>query len=188
MTGFSLASIRASLLQAPRIIEGLIASAPKEALAWREGEGAWTCVEVLCHLADGEITDWMPRVERIIDGGGRFAPYDREGGFTRYRGWTPNALVGEFGQRRRANVEKLDAFALTPAHLRLHGEHPEFGPVTLEQLLACWATHDFAHVAQISRILTRAFGEHVGPWRKYFSLLASTTPEPQVPDPQEHAG
>ncbi len=175
MTTVSLGSVRASLLQAPRIIEGLIASAPKDALTWREAEGAWTCVEVLCHLADGEITDWMPRVQRIVDGGGRFAPFDREGGFTRYRGWTANALVGEFGQLRRANVEKLDALALTPVHLQLRGEHPEFGPVTLEQLLACWATHDFAHVAQISRILTRAFGEHVGPWRKYFSLLQGAT-------------
>jgi len=45
--------------------------------------------------------------------------------------------------------------------------------VTLEQLLACWATHDMAHVSQISRVLTRAFGRDVGPWRKYFSLLQS---------------
>jgi hypothetical protein len=128
-------------------------------------------VEVLAHLADGEITDWMPRIERILDGGGRFAPYDREGGFARYAGWTADALVGEFGQLRRANLERLDRFALTAPHLRLMGEHPEFGPVTLEQLLATWAAHDMAHVAQLSRILTRAFGRHVGPWRRYFSIL-----------------
>jgi hypothetical protein len=28
-----------------------------------------------------------------------------------------------------------------------------------------------AHVAQLSRILARAFGRHVGPWTRYFSLL-----------------
>lgn len=174
MTNFSLSAVRASLLQAPRIVEGVIASAPKDALTWREADGAWTCIEVLCHLADGEITDWMPRVERILAGGGRFDPYDRVGGFTRYAGWTADRLVGEFAQLRRANVEKLDEFALTPLHMKLRGGHPEFGPVTLEQLLATWATHDFAHVAQLSRILTRAFGQHVGPWRKYFSLLANS--------------
>lgn len=171
MPTFSLSSARASLLQAPRIVEGLIASAPSDALTWREGAGAWTCVEVLCHLADGEITDWIPRVERILAGGGPFTPFDREGGFARYKGWSANQLVGEFAQLRRTNVEKIDHLGLTSVHLKLRGEHPEFGPVTLEQLLACWATHDFAHIAQISRILTRAFGEHVGPWRKYFSLL-----------------
>jgi hypothetical protein len=164
-------SVRQSLAQAPRIVEGLIAAAPPEALTWREADGAWNIVEVLCHLADGEITDWMPRVERILSGGGRFMPYDREGGFTRYRGWTAEALVGEFGQLRRANLEKLERLQISPPHLRLLGEHPEFGSVTLEQLLACWPTHDMAHVAQISRVLTRSFGRDVGPWTKYFSLL-----------------
>ena len=173
---FSLDSARTSLLQAPRIVEGLIASAPKDALTWREHDGAWNCVEVLCHLADGEITDWIPRVRRILDGAGRFTPFDREGGLARYAGWTADRLVGEFGQLRRANVETLDRFGLTPVHLALRGEHPEFGPVTLGQLVACWATHDLAHIAQISRILTRAFGEHVGPWRKYFSLLRDASP------------
>jgi hypothetical protein len=129
---------------------------------------------VLCHLSDAEITDWMPRLVCILDGGGRFPPFEREGGFRRYRGWTADALVGEFGRLRLANIEKLDRMNLTGSHLQLRGEHPEFGPVTLEQLIACWTTHDFAHIAQISRVLTRAFGGHVGPWRAYFSLLRGT--------------
>jgi uncharacterized damage-inducible protein DinB len=167
----NLVSVRQSLAQAPRIVEALVAAAPGEALTWREGEGTWNIVEVLCHLADGEITDWMPRVERILGGGGRFMPYDREGGFLRYRGWTAESLVGEFGQLRRANLDKLDRLRLSAPHLPLLGEHPEFGPVTLAQLLACWATHDMAHVSQIARLLTRSFGRDVGPWKKYFSLL-----------------
>ena len=166
-----LRDIRESLAQAPRIVEGLIAAAPAEALHWREAEGHWTIVEVLAHIADAEITDWMPRVERCLSGGGRFPPFDREGGFARYRGWTAEHLVGEFGQLRRANLEKLETFELSAPHLRLPGEHPEFGKVSLGQLLATWATHDMAHVAQMSRILTRSFGRHVGPWTKYFSLL-----------------
>ena len=167
----SIASIRESLSQTPRIVEGLIAAAPGPSLTWREADGHWHIHEVLCHIADGEITDWMPRVERILDDGGRFLPFDREGGFTRYRGWTAEALVGEFGQLRRANLDKLDTFHLSPSHLSLTGVHPEFGTVTLEQLLACWITHDMAHVAQIARLLTRSFGRDVGPWQKYFSLL-----------------
>ena len=169
--GLQLQAVRESLVQAPRIVEGLIAGAPAEALTWRETDGTWNVVEVLCHLADGEITDWMPRIERILSGGGRFIPFDREGGFIRYRGWTAESLVGEFGKLRRANLEKLDTLKLSAPHLRMTGEHPELGTVTLEQLLATWATHDMAHVAQISRLLTRALGRHVGPWRKYFSLL-----------------
>jgi hypothetical protein len=44
-------------------------------------------------------------------------------------------------------------------------------PVTLGQLLACWVTHDLAHVTQIARVLVRYVGRDVGPWRAYFSLL-----------------
>ncbi|HXT29643.1 MAG TPA: DinB family protein [Vicinamibacterales bacterium] len=163
--------VRGSLAQTPRIVEGLVAAAPREALYWREADDTWNSVEVLCHLADGEITDWMPRIEKILSGGGRFTPFNREGGLARYRGWTAEALVGEFGQLRRANLEKLDNLNLTAPHLALTGQHPEFGTVTLSQLLACWATHDMAHIAQLSRLQTRSFGRHVGPWRKYFSLL-----------------
>lgn len=163
--------VRRSLAQTPRIIEGLIAAAPPDTLTFREADGAWHIVEVLSHIADAEITDWMPRLERILADGGRFMPFDREGGLTRYRGWTAEALVGEFGQLRRANLDKLDTFQLSAEHMPMTGIHPEFGEVTLEQLLACWAAHDAAHIAQISRLLTRSFGRHVGPWRKYFSLL-----------------
>jgi hypothetical protein len=167
----SIAQVRESLEQAPRVVEGLMAGAPRDVLDWRETAGAWTPWEVLAHLADGEITDWMPRVECIVAGEGRFPPYDRDGGVARYRGWTAEALVGEFGQRRRANLEALDRLNLGVSHLKLTGVHPEFGRVTLAQLLATWATHDMAHVAQLSRILARGFGRHVGPWAKYFSLL-----------------
>ena len=74
MAHLPIAHVRESLTQGPRIVEGLIAAAPVEALEWREAPGAWTPVEVLAHLADGEITDWMPRVEKILAGGGRFGP------------------------------------------------------------------------------------------------------------------
>jgi hypothetical protein len=171
MTTVSMNAVRQSLEKAPGIVEGLVAAAPPGALVWREAEDRWNAVEVLAHLADGEITDWMPRIELMLSGGGRFTPFDRTGGFVRYRGWSAMSLVGEFAQLRRANLKKLDAMRLSPLHLSLTGEHPELGTVTMAQLLACWATHDMAHVAQITRGFTRWFGRAVGPWTKYFSLL-----------------
>lgn len=164
-------TVRASLLQAPRVIEGLVAGAPRDVLRWREGPRAWTIVEVLAHMADAEITDWPPRVDAILHGDGRFPPFDREAGFARYRGWTAEALVGEFGQRRRANVDALDRASLSTTELRRTGEHPEFGAVTLAQLLATWAAHDMAHVSQVARIRVRGLAGQVGPWTRYFSLL-----------------
>jgi len=60
---------------------------------------------------------------------------------------------------------------LTPEQLSLAGEHPEFGVVTLEQLLATWVVHDLGHIAQIGRVLAKRYAADVGPWRAYLPVL-----------------
>ena len=104
---------------------------------WRDGEGTLDLVEVLCHLADGEITDWMPRVERILSrrrpvhavrSRGRLHALPRLDGRRR---WSASSASCAARTWRSSIVSTLSA-----PHLRLTGEHPEFGPVTLQQLLA----------------------------------------------------
>lgn len=163
------------LLATPASLRALVAGAPPAALRFREEPSAWTILEVVAHVTDAEVVDWMPRIETILgDGTGdtrTFAPFDRRGGFTRYKGWPLRDLLLEFDRLRRQNVERFLSFRVKPESLQRTGRHPELGQVTLEQLLACWTTHDCAHLAQIARILTRYFGADVGPWKAYFSLL-----------------
>jgi uncharacterized damage-inducible protein DinB len=168
-----LTEARAVLARTPTVLRHLVEPAGEAAREFREAPGSWTVREVLCHLADGDIADWMPRVVVILSGRSdtRFTPFDREAGFTRYRGWTVTALLDEFERRRADSLAQFDAFQMSPDALARTGVHPEFGTVTLEQLIACWVTHDCAHVSQIARVLTRHFGTRVGPWKKYFSLL-----------------
>lgn len=172
---FSLVEGVEQLRSAPASLRAVTAGVSSPALAFREEKSAWTIVEVVSHMADGEVVDWLPRIEIVLsDGPDRvFTPFDRKGGFTRYKGWSLRDLVEEFDRLRRENVERLLSFKLRPEALERTGVHPELGEVTLEQLIACWVTHDCAHLAQISRILTRYFGANVGPWRAYFSLLRS---------------
>jgi hypothetical protein len=169
-------NIRNTLSATPSILRGLIEAAPPAAIEFQEAPGTWTPRQVLCHVADGEVTDWMPRVELIISPGDAktFVPYDREGGFTRYAGWTVHDLLAELDRLRTANLARLATLDLGEADLMRTGIHPDLGVVTLAQLLACWATHDLAHVAQITRTVVRFMGPQVGPWRKYFSLLSGS--------------
>jgi hypothetical protein len=60
---------------------------------------------------------------------------------------------------------------LTDVELALEGEHPEFGAVTLRQLLATWVAHDLGHLVQINRVLARQYRDAVGPWRAYLSVM-----------------
>jgi hypothetical protein len=170
----SLADVRKVLSTTPAAIRALVAGAPDSALDFRETPGAWTPLQVLCHVTDGEVTDWMPRLDVILSPGEPriFTPFDREAGFRVYAGWSAEQVLVELDRLRAANLERLDALNLQEADLRRTGSHPELGVVTATQLLACWATHDLAHIAQISRSLVRFFGPQVGPWRQYFSLLA----------------
>src|SRR3954469_2409343 len=70
-----------TLSRTPIVMRALLTGASPAALAFREAADAWTAHEVLCHVTDGEETDWRPRVAAIMAGGERrFAPFDRLGG------------------------------------------------------------------------------------------------------------
>ena len=175
-----LTDVRAPLQHTPAVLGALLRPLPVHLLDVNEGAGTWSARLVLCHLIWGEVDDWIPRVRGILAHGpaSPFTPFDREHGFSRYAGWSLDALLEEFARLRAENLGELDRLQITPEMLALEGRHPDLGPVTLEQLLATWATHDYAHVAQIARVLTRHYGQFAGPWRKYFSLLATQRATP----------
>jgi hypothetical protein len=170
---FSFAGVRRSLESTPAALGALLRPLPPDLLHVNEGPDTWSPFQIVCHLAWGECDDWVPRAKRILTDGDSvpFAPFDREHGFERYAGWSLDALLEEFARLRRESLAEIDRIQLGSAQLARQGRHPELGRVTLEQLLATWVTHDYAHVAQIARVLTRHHGQFVGPWRRYFSLL-----------------
>ncbi len=51
--------------------------------------------------------------------------------------------------------------------------HPEFGSVTLAQLLATWVAHDLDHLMQIARIMGKRYIQAAGPWHAYLRVLRS---------------
>jgi hypothetical protein len=60
---------------------------------------------------------------------------------------------------------------LSVGDFRLTGEHPTFGAVTAEQLLATWVAHDLGHLAQISRVMAKQYRDAVGPWQAFLPVL-----------------
>jgi len=130
-------------------------------------------LDILRHLVWCEVDDWIPRVRLIREHGTAqvFRPFDREEGFRRYANWQVPRLLDEFSRLRAADLLDIDQLSLGPTDLAAKGRHPEFGPVTLEQMLATWMTHDLAHLTQVARVLTKDSGRHIGPWRAYFSML-----------------
>lgn len=138
-----------------------------------EGQDSWSPYVIVGHLIHGERTDWIPRARIILEQGAdrRFTPYDRFAQFHESKGKSLAALLDEFDQLRADNLRTLASWRLTEHQLLLEGEHPEFGHVTLRQLLATWVAHDLGHVAQVARVMARQYRNAVGPWRAYLPIL-----------------
>jgi hypothetical protein len=82
-------------------------------------------------------------------------------------------LLEEFERLRKKNVAYLKSKKLSSTDLELTGIHPEFGTVTLSQMLSTWTVHDLNHIAQLSRIMAKQYKEAVGPWIGYLRILQS---------------
>jgi hypothetical protein len=159
------------LERTPAVLAALLDDLPDEWTRVNEGPETWTPREVVSHLIHGERTDWIPRARIIIrqESYRRFDPFDRFAELKSER--RLGDLLEEFEQLRSGNIATLRGWNLRPKDMELTGEHPEFGTVTMRQLLATWVVHDLSHIAQITRTMARAYTTAVGPWTAYFRVL-----------------
>ena len=142
-----------------------------------EGPETWSPYVILGHLVHGERADWIPRAQLILSRGAsrRFPPFDRLAQFHESQGKSLSDLLDEFRRLRAESLATLVAWRLTDAELALDGEHPEFGAVTLRQLLATWVVHDLGHIAQTARVMAKQYREAIGPWRAYLPIVTDRT-------------
>jgi hypothetical protein len=170
---FDLAQGIAVLERTPHALHAALAGLGTAWIDATEGPETWSPYIILGHLTHAERTDWIPRAQIILAQGAdrRFTPFDRFAQFRESQGKSLADLLEEFSRLRADNVATLAGWRLTDAELALEGEHPEFGAVTLRQLLATWVAHDLGHVAQIARVMAKQYREAVGPWRAYLPVL-----------------
>jgi hypothetical protein len=163
----------AILDRTPAALHAMLAGLPPEWTTATEGHETWSAYDVLGHLIHGERTDWIPRARVILARGAdrRFTPFDRFAQFRESGGKSLSELLDEFAGLRADNLATLIGWRLTESQLALEGEHPEFGAVTLRQLLATWVAHDLGHIAQIARVMAKQYRAAVGPWRAYLPVL-----------------
>jgi len=172
-TRFELGEANAVLARTPAVLRAWLAELPEPWTRLDEGPDTWSAFDIVGHLIDGEETDWIPRARIILEQGAdrRFVPFDR---FRHLRDQTPLAgRLDVFASLRAENLTTLRGWSLTAAQLALTGVHPEFGEVTLEQLLATWVAHDLDHLMQIARIMGRRYAVAAGPWSAYLRVLRS---------------
>jgi uncharacterized damage-inducible protein DinB len=161
------------LRSTPQVLRSWLSNLPDPWITRNEGPDTWSPYDIVGHLIHGERTDWIPRVELLLEHGATraFTPFDRFAQFRDSQGKSLGQLLDTFAELRGSNVERLMSLRLTREDLRRPGLHPELGPVTLGQLLATWVVHDLNHVGQIARVMGRQYEREVGPWIEYLPLL-----------------
>jgi uncharacterized damage-inducible protein DinB len=168
-----LEDVRDILRRTPSTLNLLLHDLPEPWLTTNEGPDTWSPYDVVGHLIHGEETDWIPRAKMILeDGESRaFTPFNREAMFENSQGKTIAELLHTFAQLRTESLQQLEELNLTPELLEKRGLHPELGSVTLNQLLATWVVHDLSHIGQIARVMSKQYGDAVGPWKAYLPVL-----------------
>jgi len=170
---FNLFEIQLILSRTPLLLNQLLSELPEEWIKNNEGENTWSPYDIVGHLIHGEKTDWIPRAKIILENGAdkNFEPYDRFAQFENSKGKTIGTLLSEFGELRNRNIDELKKMNLSAEQLELEGIHPEFGKVTLKELLSTWLVHDLNHINQITRVLATNYKKKVGPWIQYISFM-----------------
>lgn len=162
------------LTRTPATLNTLLRDLPEAWTTATEGPGTWSPYVIIGHLIHGEKTDWMTRLEIILEHGPTrpFDPFDREAQLNENTATPLATLLDEFAALRRQNLARLSELNLQPEHLELVGTHPALGPVTARQLLATWTAHDLAHILQVSRVMAKRYKLEVGPWAQYLSVMS----------------
>jgi uncharacterized damage-inducible protein DinB len=163
------------LARTPTVLDALLAGLPEEWLHRTDGPGTWSAYDIVGHLLHGEATNWLPRTRMILEygTGRRFEPFDREAMLAEAR-QPGEVLLARFRAARQASLDELGSLELTAEDADRRGQHPEFGEVTLGQVLATWVAHDLTHLGQVAEVLARRYRDDVGPYRAYLPALDRT--------------
>lgn len=161
------------LARTPKVLHHLLQEINEPMELGNEGLNTWSPFDIVGHLIHGEETDWIPRIEIILEQGDNltFTPFDRFAQFKNSQGKTMSQLLSEFNTRRHSNLDYLKSKNLTRENLELPGIHPELGPVKLKEVIAAWVVHDLGHIAQISRVMAKQYKDEIGPWTKYMRVV-----------------
>ena len=160
------------LRRTPDVLHALLGGLGDTWTSTPDTPGGWRPRDVVGHLISGELEDWIPRTQRILEQGTAktFDAFDRFAHEGRDDDATLDQLLIRFAELRAANLVRLDEL-VQDSDLDRRGLHPALGEVTLRELLATWAVHDLDHVAQVYAGMAGSHDRDVGPWKVYLGIL-----------------
>lgn len=161
----------ADLLESSATIVAAELRALGDQSGWRFDPGEWSANECVGHLIEAERRGFAGRIRQILA-----APPDEPATLV---AWDPpavaaarqdelaegSALADEFVAMRSASVELVRG--LRAVDLPRHGNHPEVGPLRVDELLGEWVHHDRNHIRQLLEVTQRRVWDQMGNARRF---------------------
>ncbi len=162
-----------ALERTPQALRALLAGLSPAWTDATEGPETWSSRMVVVHLIHAERDNWIPRARVILEHGASrpFPPFDRSPPLEELAGVEMTALLDQLVRLRAESLATLASWKLGDAELAREGDHPQFGRVTLRQLLSTWTAHDLAHLGQVARVMAKQYRDAVGPWRAFLPIM-----------------
>ncbi len=151
---FSPARLIDRLSRFPAMLAALLEGVGVQDARRRSPEGAWSIVEIVCHLCDEEREDFPSRLRALLEDPQRdWPPIDPEGWAVtrRYIERDPGERLVAFTAMRERNMEWVRAWADAADWGRMK-RHP-LGDLHAGDLLAAWCDHDLLHARQVLKRL-----------------------------------
>lgn len=148
---------RSELLDAyhstPLTLRALVAQADAGLVSGQPGQGDWSIIEIVTHLADAEDMV-LKRIERMLSEDDPDLPAYDPSELAEMSGYGSRDMTGELERFAALRGELAEILTgLDDAGWQRTGQHEEVGQITVEGMTAHMAAHDAVHLAQIARIL-----------------------------------
>jgi uncharacterized damage-inducible protein DinB len=110
----------------------------------------WSAAEILCHLADCELTFAFRLRQTLAEDNHTIQPFDQEKWAATYPGIAAAQALAAFSAMRDWNLKLIAKTLPTAADRKV--THPERGPMTFKTIVETMAGHDLNHLSQLQRI------------------------------------
>lgn len=148
----AIAELLAKLAGAPKQLERLTSGLSPRRSTTRPAPDKWSIKELACHLADCELVYGFRYRKILSEPDAALMPFDQDAWAKclQYQAQSLKSALAAFGALRQAHVA---LFRMLPEpDWDKSGQHPEYGPLTLRQLVSHLADHDQTHLAQLERL------------------------------------
>ncbi len=138
----------------PQAVAAMCAGLTDDEARFKPPSGAWSILEIVCHLVDEETDDFRARLRLTQeDPAAPWPATDPEGWAIKreYLKQDLGAKLRQFAAERDKTISWLAS--LQSPDWQVAYNHPRVGPIRAGELLAAWPAHDALHLRQIAKRL-----------------------------------